>query len=536
MSFATVHSCTLSGVQALPVVVEVHIAGGLPGMSIVGLPESAVRESKDRVKAAIQHIGLTFPQVKIIVNLAPADLPKRGGRFDFPIALGILLASGQLPATSLEGLMIVGELGLTGQLRSINGVLPTSFAFADSGIALFIPEANVSEALRSARTQVYCANNLAEATAQLRGRRSNPLHCARDLFGDQIYGLSKQYGVYESSSFLASSDAAPNSQASVDMQDVFGQAKARRALEIAAAGAHNLLMVGPPGTGKSMLASRLPTIQPVMEEFEAMETASVLSISHTGFNPLLWGVRPFRAPHHTASGIALVGGGAQPMPGEISLAHNGVLFLDELPEFSRSVLDVLREPMETGKIIVSRAAKQAEFPSRFQLVAAMNPCPCGYHTDPVIACTCGADQIARYQNRVSGPFLDRLDLHICLQRETTNFTTLHSQQQNESSADIRKRVANARKAQISRQSKTNSALDAKELQRVTGLSASGTKVLQQASESLNLSLRAQHRLLRVSRTIADLGGQLNVSEYEVLEGLSFRPGLARPGQARPGLE
>ena len=257
-----------------------------------------------------------------------------------------------------------------------------------------------------------------------------------------------------------------------------------------------------------------------------METASILSISYTGFDPSLWGVRPFRAPHHTASGVALVGGGAQPLPGEISLAHNGVLFLDELPEFSRSVLDVLREPMETGKIVVSRAARQAEFPSRFQLVAAMNPCPCGYHTDPTIACTCGADQIARYQSRVSGPFLDRLDLHITLQREASNFAAFNSQHDNENSEDIRNRVAQARLLQINRQSKTNSALDAKELLRTTGLSKGGTKVLQEASQSLNLSLRSQHRLLRVARTIADLAGNENVSEYEVLEALTYRPGRA----------
>lgn len=525
MSFATVQSCTLSGVQVLPVVVEVHIAGGLPGMSIVGLPESAVRESKDRVKAAIQHIGLTFPQVKIIVNLAPADLPKRGGRFDFPIALGVLLASGQLPAASLDGLMIVGELGLTGQLRSISGVLPTSFAYADSSSALFIPESNVYEALRCASTQVYSANGLSEAVAMLRARHQNPLLCAHERLKAQARLGDVSPGVDKALDRVINKVSAKIGRDTVDMRDVFGQQKARRALEIAAAGAHNLLMIGPPGTGKSMLASRLPTIQPVMEEFEAMESASVLSISHMGFNPLLWGVRPFRAPHHTASGVALVGGGAQPMPGEISLAHNGVLFLDELPEFSRTVLDVLREPMETGKIIVSRAARQAEFPSRFQLVAAMNPCPCGYFTDPMITCTCGADQITRYQNRVSGPFLDRIDLHISLQREATNFSAFNSQQDNESSDVIRHRVAQARQRQISRQSKTNAALDVKELRHKVRLSSGGKAVLEQAAQSLNLSLRAQHRLIRVSRTIADLSDEKYVSDMDVLEGLTFRPGL-----------
>lgn len=531
MSFATVHSCTLSGVQALPVVVEVHIAGGLPGMSIVGLPQSAVRESKDRVKAAIQHIGLSFPQVKIIVNLAPADLPKRGGRFDLPIALGVLLASGQLPAASLDKLMIVGELGLTGQLRSITGVLPTSFAFAESENALFIPEVNVSEALRSTKTKVHCAPNLEDAVAMLRGRHRSPLPSARETVNKPLLSASKGLGVHESSSlpFEVSSSEVIND--AIDMQDVFGQHKARRALEIAAAGAHNLLMVGPPGTGKSMLASRLPTIQPLMEEAEAMETASVLSISHTGFNPLLWGVRPFRAPHHTASGVALVGGGAQPMPGEISLAHNGVLFLDELPEFSRSVLDVLREPMETGAITVSRAARQAEFPSRFQLVAAMNPCPCGYHTDPEIACRCGADQILRYQSRISGPFLDRIDIHVSLQREAKSLTAIGSVSQSECSAIIRQRVAAARKRQLQRKGKPNSSLGAKELLHTTALSPSCAQLFHEASKSLKLSLRAQHRLLRVARTIADLEMREGVLEQDIGEALTYRSGSALNGQA-----
>lgn len=527
MSFATVQSCTLSGVQSLPVDVEVHIAGGLPAMSIVGLPESAVRESKDRVKAAIQHIGLSFPQVKIIVNLAPADLPKRGGRFDLPIALGVLLASGQLPAASLDNLMIVGELGLTGRIRSVSGVLPTSFAFADSKTALFIPQANVSEALRSVRTQVYCANNLDEAVNMLRARQQSPLLSAHEAANKPA--TSKRLGICESGSLPIDTSAQETIKDGVDMQDVFGQHKARRALEIAAAGAHNLLMVGPPGTGKSMLASRLPTIQPVMEESEAMETASVLSISHAGFNPATWGVRPFRAPHHTASGVALVGGGAQPMPGEISLAHNGVLFLDELPEFSRSVLDVLREPMETGKIMVSRAARQAEFPSRFQLVAAMNPCPCGYHTDPEIACRCGADQILRYQSRISGPFLDRLDLHISLQREAKSLTAIGSVSQNECSAIIRQRVAMARRCQLNRQMKPNAFLSVKELRSAVPLSQSCKQLFHSASQSLMLSLRAQHRLLRVARSIADLDGREQISDQDLGEALTYRSGRALNG-------
>lgn len=530
MSFATVHSCTLSGVRALPVTVEVHIAGGLPGMSIVGLPESAVRESKDRVKAAIQNIGLTFPQVKIIVNLAPADLPKRGGRFDLPIALGILLANGQLPERSLDGLMVLGELGLTGQLRSVSGILPTAYAFADTPYSLYIPAVNADEALRSRRTVVHAAEGLKQAVDALRERHKVPLvrHVpGAEAVEEQVADLGKG-AVLTVRRAKTPGKAASNNEP--DMADVFGQHMARRALEVAAAGSHNLLMVGPPGTGKSMLASRLPTIQPVMEEAEAMETASVLSISHAGFDHTQWGVRPFRAPHHTASGVALVGGGAHPMPGEISLAHNGVLFLDELPEFSRSVLDVLREPMETGTITVSRAARQAQFPSRFQLVAAMNPCPCGYYTDPKTECRCGADQIVRYQSRVSGPFLDRIDLHLSLQREAMPLGGVGDTSANESSAVIRQRVAGARRRQIERQGMSNAVLTGSALFQHAGLSREARETIEGASKRLNLSLRAQHRLIRVGRTIADLAGREGVGVDDVLEGLAYRVGVVLNGE------
>ncbi|MFK7857010.1 MAG: YifB family Mg chelatase-like AAA ATPase [Granulosicoccus sp.] len=509
MSYSTVHSCTLSGVQALAVTVEVHTSGGLPGMSIVGLPQSAVRESKDRVKAAIQHIGLKYPQVKIIVNLAPADLPKRGGRFDLPIALGILQATDQIPAGALDDLVVLGELGLTGQLRSVTGVLPAAYAFAHSDFSLFIPAVNAEEALRSACTQVHCAENLFEAVQRLRMRSSVPLH----LSGKELSAMPA----------TGTSQCSPSHASSVDMADVLGQHQARRALEIAAAGSHNLLMIGPPGTGKSMLACRLPTIQPAMSEREAMEAASVASISHAGFDASSWGVRPFRAPHHTASGVALVGGGAHPMPGEISLAHNGVLFLDELPEFSRTVLDVLREPMETGQITVSRAARQAEFPSRFQLVAAMNPCPCGYFNDPSIPCRCGVDQIVRYQARLSGPFLDRIDLHIELHREVYADGALDKKQSGETSAEIRARVVNARELQILRQNKTNSDLDISQIRNHAMPDSEGRQLLQRASDALNLSLRAQHRLIRTARTIADLDASEVICEAHISESLSYRP-------------
>lgn len=512
MSYATVHSCTLAGVQALPVTVEVHISGGLPGMSIVGLPESAVRESKDRVKAAIQHMGLTFPQVKIIVNLAPADLPKRGGRFDLPIALGILQATGQLPETALAGLLVLGELGLTGELRSVTGILPTAYAFTDSSRSLYIPLVNAEEALRSSRTRVYAVESLQQAVAQLKQRHRVPLVLQQlDASGDRSG---------------AGDDLLQSVLGAPDLSDVIGQHKARRALEIAAAGGHNLLMAGPPGTGKSMLASRLPGIQPPMSEAEAMEAASVASISYSGFNADRWGVRPFRAPHHTASGVALVGGGSNPMPGEISLAHHGVLFLDELPEFSRSVLDVLREPMETGRITVSRAARQAEFPARFQLVAAMNPCPCGYHTDSSIRCRCTPDLIMRYQSRISGPFLDRIDLHVDMQRELHQAVVAQAAGTSESSSVIRQRVVWARERQVARQGSINAALTPHALHLHANLEKPARDLMRDASKRLNLSLRSQHRLLRVARTVADLEAGASsagaVTVEHLAEGLSYR--------------
>ncbi|MFK8080490.1 MAG: YifB family Mg chelatase-like AAA ATPase [Granulosicoccus sp.] len=507
MAFATVLSCTLSGVSALPVVVEVHTSGGLPGMSLVGLPQSTVRESKDRVRAAIENNNFKWPQQKIIVNLAPADLPKHGGRFDLPIALGILLATDQLPTGSLEKLVVLGELGLDGEVRSVSGVLPTSYAYSATQQALLIPRANAAEALRSKDTCVHAASCLSTICEHLKVRSRQPLHrlCMDDV-DMQTEG----------------EDASGCSGQRCDMRDVFGQHKARRALEIAAAGSHNLLMVGPPGTGKSMLASRLASIQPDMSEAESMQAASIASISHTGFNARTWGLRPFRSPHHTASGVALVGGGSNPMPGEISLAHNGVLFLDELPEFSRVVLDVLREPMETGEITVSRAARQATFPSRFQLVAAMNPCPCGYHDDSKTACRCAAEQILRYQSRVSGPFLDRIDLHLQLQRETHSDGALQSTHNNEDSQSIRTRVVESRERQLARQGNVNAHLDAAALRQYARLSNDAQTLFAKASNAMSLSLRAQHRLLRVARTIADMEGSSAVSKVHIAECLAYR--------------
>lgn len=498
MSYATVQSCTLAGIHALPVTVEIHISGGLPGMSIVGLPQSAVRESKDRVKSAIVHCGLKFPMVKIVVNLAPADLPKQGGRFDLPIALGVLMATNQLPEDALNNLVVVGELGLTGKVRAVSGALPTALAYRSSNNALIMPDANRVEAMRSVRTKLYVASELTTLFAQLKRHQLTPVRP----------GLTIADNTNE------------QSIAAIDMCEVRGQVQARRALEIAAAGSHNMIMIGPPGTGKSMLASRMPSIQPAMSEQESMETASIHSISHTGFDESQWGVRPFRSPHHTASGVALVGGGSKPMPGEISLAHNGVLFLDELSEFPRAVLDVLREPMETGNINIARAAKQCEFPARFQLIAAMNPCPCGYLGDSNIQCRCTPDQIARYAMRISGPFLDRIDLHVQVNRLARN--QLLAKRVEESSAVVRGRVCKARAKQLLRQKVMNAQLSGSALDKHVPLANETQQLLSMASDQLSLSLRAVHRVLRVTRTIADLAGSAEVTKEHMVEALSYR--------------
>ncbi len=503
MSLALLYSRAREGIHAPLVDVEVHLANGLPALSIVGLPEKAVQESKDRVRGALVNSRFDFPARRITINLAPADLPKEGGRFDLPIALGVLAASGQIPRELLSQYEFVGELALSGELRPVKGVLPVALAARDAGRALVVPQEGAAEAALVSGLDIYPARHLLEI-------------CGHLTQGDRIPRYT----------------APPTGRAAVsgvDLSDVRGQPHAKRALEIAAAGGHSLLMIGPPGTGKSMLASRLPGILPSMTEAEALETAAVLSVSDGGFDTAHWSHRPFRQPHHTASGVALVGGGSNPRPGEISLAHNGVMFLDELPEFDRRVLEVLREPLESGRITISRAARQAEFPARFQLIAAMNPCPCGYLGDNSRNCRCSADKIARYRDRISGPLMDRIDMHIEVPRLPTEMLHHPTEEAAEESAAVRKRVEAARKRQLQRTDHTNrtvghsnSALSSREVENVCLLDDAGRTLLHRAMEKLRLSARAYHRILKVARTIADLEGQSEIQVAHLSEAIGYR--------------
>lgn len=511
MSFAQVYTRSVVGLHAPQVIIEVHLSQGLPALTIVGLPAAAVRESKDRVRSAIINSGFQFPNRRLTINLAPADLPKDGARLDLPIAIGILAASGQLEPEALSRFEFIGELALNGELRQVSGSLAVARAIKAEMLAacknteqdsslrqLIVPCDNGAEASRVDGVTILAAQNLKAVCNHLQSLADSSLI-------DERLEVVQATAVQSKVAYK------------VDLADVKGQHHARRALEIAAAGGHSILFTGPPGSGKTLMASRLPTILPDLSDEDALEVASTYSVADSDYD---YGTRPFRQVHHTISAVALVGGGSRPKPGEITLANKGILFLDELPEFDRTVLEVLRQPLEAKQITISRANSQLTFPANFQLIAAMNPCPCGYDGDGSGRCRCRPEQIKRYQDKLSGPLLDRIDLHITV--PALPIADLQNAQAGETSEQVRTRVAAAHQQQLERQKKVNNELSPSEIDKYIHLGAGEQQLLQLAQQRLNLSARGYHRVLRVARTIADLADSEGITSAHVSEALSYR--------------